>query len=508
MRTFPNRGRRAARAAEQGLPLLTMTEESAFTPRPRPCWIAGAAEQGATSRTVSHPYDGTEVADVAVPGAEQVERAVAAAAGAAGRLAGIQATVRAAALERLAGGIRSRAEEIAETITAEHGKPMRWAEVEVEQAVRTCTLAAGEARYSADEPRLLDADERGGDRLALVRRRPRGPVLAITPSAFPLHAPALELATALAVGAPVVLKPASATPLSALLLAEILEGADLPTGAFSVLPVSGADVRTHAGDGRLPVVSFTGSAEVGLALRTSLAGKHVVTATGTRCAAIVCGDWADESDMDFAAGRIALFGCCAAGQSPLAVRRVIMHESVAERCTARLLDAVGALRTGNPHDPEVEVGPLVDEASAGSAVERIEEAVAAGATLLLGGKRDGATVQPTVLAGVPEDVALCRDEVFAPILVLSTVDSTDAAFGETGRLGYLGPAAVFTHELRRALRSGVELGGDGAVVGDVPASRADQLVFDGARGAGTGRRLVRAAMRRLTTEQVTELPGL
>lgn len=485
-----------------------MTEESAFTPRPRPCWIAGAAEQGATSRTVSHPYDGTEVADVAVPGAEQVERAVAAAAGVAGQLTGIQATVRAAALERLAGGIRSRAEEIAETITAEHGKPMRWAEVEVEQAARTCTLAAEEARYRADEPRLLDADERDLDRLTLVRRRPRGPVLAITPSAFPLHAAALDVAAALAVGAPVVLKPASATPLSALLLAEILAGTDLPAGAFSVLPVSGPDVRAHAGDGRLPVVSFTGSAEVGLALRTSLPGKHVVTASGARCAAIVCEDWADGSDLDFAAGRIALFGCYQAGQSPLAVRRVIMHESVAERCTARVLDAVGALRTGNPHDPEVEVGPLLDEPAAGVAVDRIEEAVAAGATLLRGGKRDGATLEPTVLSGVPEDVPLCRDEVFAPILVLSTVDSTDAAFGEAGRLGYRGPAAVFTHDVRDALGSGARLAGAGATVGDVPASRTDQLAFDGTRGAGSGRRLVRSAMRALTTEQVTELPGL
>lgn len=482
-----------------------MTEESAFTPQPRPCWIAGAAEQGATSRAVSHPYDGTEVADVAVPGPEQVERAVAAAADAAARLARTPARTRAAALEHLATGLRARAEEIAETVTAEHGKPMRWAQTEVEHAARTCALAAEEARNVADEPRLLAADERESERLVLARRRPRGPVLAITPTPFPVGTVAHELAAALAVGAPVLVKPASATPLSALLLAEILAGADLPAGAFSVLPVSGEQIRAHADDERLPVVSFTGSPAVARTLRHALPGKHLVTATGGRCAAIVCRDFGSESDVHVAAARIATFSCYQAGQSPLAVRRVIMHESVAEQCTARLLDAVGALRTGNPHDPEVDVGPLVDEECAARTVQRTEEAVAAGARLLRGGKRDGANVEPTVLADVPDDAALSREEVPGPVLVLSTVDSVGGAFAEASRLGYHGPAAVFTHDVRSALLSGAELAGAGATVGDVPAQRVEHLVFDGARGAGTGRKPLRAAMRALTTEQVTEL---
>ncbi|MGH3624818.1 MAG: aldehyde dehydrogenase family protein, partial [Sciscionella sp.] len=232
-----------------------MSEKSAFTPTPRPCWIAGAPEQGVHTVTVTHPFDGSEVAEVAVPGGDQVEHAVAAAASA----TTLPADGRVEVLERVAAELATRAEEIAETITAESGKPLRLAETEVRHAGRICRLAAEETRR-LDAPASLDPDGDGIELLTSTRRHPRGPVLAITPFSSPLCAVVNDVAAATAVGAPVLVKPASATPLSALLLGEILAETELPAGAFSILPLVGNEMAALLREPRLPVISFSGSA--------------------------------------------------------------------------------------------------------------------------------------------------------------------------------------------------------------------------------------------------------
>ncbi len=265
----------------------------AITPQPRPCWIAGRPEQGAGELTVTHPYDGTEVASVAVPGPDQVERAVAAAAEVAASFRRTPAHVRAAALEHVSRALAERAEEIAETITAENGKPLKWANVEVNRAVATFRFAAEEARRFSGELQRLDTDQGGTGRMAVIRQVSRGPVLAIAPFNFPLNLVAHKVAPALAVGSPVVVKPASSTPLSALLLGELLAETDLPEGAFSVLPVRGSQMNALVTDERLPVISFTGSTGVGWSLMDSAPRKHVLMELGSNSAAIVCPDWTD-----------------------------------------------------------------------------------------------------------------------------------------------------------------------------------------------------------------------
>lgn len=330
-----------------------------ITPQPRPAWIAGRAEQGEGTLLVSHPLDGSEVATVAVPGAEQVERAVAAAAAVAPRLRRMPAHQRAAALEAVSRGLAERAEELAEVITAENGKPWKWSEVEVRRAISVFRIAAEEARRFTGELQRLDTDQPGEGRLAMIRRVPRGPVLGISPFNFPLNLVAHKVAPALAVGAPIIVKPAPRTPLSALILGELLAETDLPEGAFSVLPLGNEETRKLVADPRLPVVSFTGSGPVGWSLADAAPRKHVVLELGGNAAAVVLGDW---PDLPGAAERIATFGNYQAGQSCIAVQRVIVERSVADEFVPALVSAVKALRTGDPYDATVDVGPVVDEA--------------------------------------------------------------------------------------------------------------------------------------------------
>ncbi|WP_367134958.1 aldehyde dehydrogenase family protein [Saccharothrix sp. HUAS TT1] len=477
----------------------------AFTPQPRPCWVAGHAEQGVSAIAVHHPFDGTEVASVAVPGPEQVERAVAAAAGVAKRFRRTPAHVRAAALLQVSRALEERGEEIAETITAENGKPLKWAEVEVRRAVSTFRFAAEEARRFSGELQRLDTDAGGEGRMAVVRRVPRGPVLAVAPFNFPLNLVAHKVAPALAVGAPVIVKPASATPLSALLLGELLAETDLPEGAFSVLPVRGADMKSLVTDERLPVISFTGSTSVGWSLMDSAPRKHVVMELGSNSAAIVCADW---PDLDLAAERIATFGNYQAGQSCIAVQRVLVHRDVAEEFVPKLVEAVRALRTGDPHDPEVEVGPLIDEDNARRVEEWVEEAVAGGGVLHVGGGRTGTTVEPAVVQDVPADARLWREEVFGPVLAVSVVGSVAEAFELANATEYGLQAGVFTRDVGVAFEAAAELEVGGVIIGDVPSYRADQMPYGGVKGSGTGREGVRSAMEDFTEERTLVLTGI
>ncbi|MFC5057766.1 aldehyde dehydrogenase family protein [Saccharothrix xinjiangensis] len=477
----------------------------ATTPEPRPCWIAGHAEQGVQAITVHHPFDGTEVASVAVPGPEQVERAIAAAAAVAKEFRRTPAHVRAEALLQVSRALAERAEEIAETITAENGKPLKWANVEVQRAVNTFRFAAEEARRFTGDLQRLDTDVSGEGRLAVVRRVPRGPVLAVAPFNFPLNLVAHKVAPALAVGAPVIVKPASATPLSALMLGELLAEADLPEGAFSVLPVRGGDMKALVTDERLPVISFTGSTSVGWSLMDDAPRKHVVMELGSNSAAIVCPDW---PDLDLAASRIATFGNYQAGQSCIAVQRVLVHRDVAGEFVPKLVAAVRSLKTGDPHDPEVEVGPLIDEDNARRVEEWVAEAVSGGAVLHLGGGRSGTTVEPTVVQDVPPSARLWREEVFGPVLAVSVVDSVAEAFEQANATDYGLQAGVFTRDVTVAFEAAAELEVGGVIVGDVPSYRADQMPYGGVKGSGTGREGVRSAMEDFTEERTLVLTGI
>jgi acyl-CoA reductase-like NAD-dependent aldehyde dehydrogenase len=467
-----------------------------------PFYVAGKPETSDDVVIVRHPYDGREVGRTGNATPDQVERAVAAAAAAPRTL---PVHVRATALDQLSRRLKEREDEVARLITAENGKPLKWARAETARAVSTFRWAAEETRRFSGELQRLDTDPAAEGRIAVVQRRVRGPVLGISPFNFPLNLVAHKLAPAIAVGAPIVVKPAPATPLSALLLGEILAETDLPEGMVSILPVPNDRAPLLVADPRLPVVSFTGSGPVGWQIRDAVPRKHVTLELGGNAAVLVCADW---TDLDWAAGRIATFSNYQAGQSCIAVQRVLVHSSRYEALTEAIVAKVQALKTGDPYDEETDVGPMISPDAARRVETWVGEALAAGATLHTGGIRDGSAYAPTVLTGVPRDAKVSAEEVFGPVLVVEPVESDEAGFAAVNDSAYGLQAGVFTRNLATAFRAARTIDVGGLIVGDVPSYRADQMPYGGVKGSGTGREGLRSAMEDYTEPRVMVLTGL
>ncbi len=487
-------------------------------PAPRPFWVAGQPRAGHGALTVRSPWDDSPVGAHGVPGPQDVEDAVAAASAVAESFASCPVHVRADALAAVSAAIAARSAEIADLITAENGKPIRWSRLEVARAVSVFRLAAEEARRLDGTVQRLDTDPSGVGRLALTTRHPRGPVLAIAPFNFPLNLVAHKVAPALAVGAPVVVKPAPATPLTALLLGDLLADTGLPAGSWSVLPVGNEVMSPLVMDSRLPVVSFTGSDAVGWPLLDSVPRKHVVLELGGNAGVLVTDDWAatarpgdgpDVAVLAAAADRIATFATYQAGQSCIAIQRIYVDDSVAEEFLPLLTDAFSARRTGDPRLPDTEVGPMTSADAARRVQAWVQEAVAAGARVLCGGgPADGATYPPTLLTDCPPDARVVRDEVFGPVAVVERVDGFEAGLDALDDTRFGLQAGVFTRRTDRAFRARDRLHAGGVVVGDVPSYRADQVAYGGQRASGTGREGVRSAMADLTVERSLVLSGL
>ncbi|WP_371602727.1 aldehyde dehydrogenase family protein [Streptomyces sp. NBC_01220] len=472
-------------------------------------WLAGREATGEESFDVTNSWDGRLVGTVSVPTEAQVEEAVAAAHAVRDEFAATPAHVRAAALGHVARRLTERTEEIAQVISAENGKPIKWARGEVGRAVSVFRFASEEARrFNSGDAQRLDTDAGGTGRLGLTRRFPRGTVLGIAPFNFPLNLSAHKVAPAIAVGAPIILKPAPATPISSLILGELLAETDLPAGSWSVLTVPNDRMPALVQDERLPVISFTGSAPVGYAIMDSVPRKHCTLELGGNGAAVVLGDYASEADLDWAATRIATFSNYQGGQSCISVQRVIADAAVYDRLLPKIVAAVEAQVTGDPSDAATDVGPLVDENAAKRVESWVDEAVEAGAQLLAGGKRDGATYAPTVLAELPDGVTLSHEEVFGPVLSVQKVDGEAEAFASVNSSQYGLQAGVFTHDLQTAFRAHRALEVGGVIIGDVPSYRADQMPYGGAKQSGVGREGVRYAMDDYTYERVLVLTGL
>ncbi|MFD7918569.1 aldehyde dehydrogenase family protein [Streptomyces sp. NPDC059740] len=472
-------------------------------------WLAGREATGEATLDVTSPWDGRLVGSVSLPTEQQVEEAVAAAVAVGEEFSATPAHVRAAALEHVRRRLEDGVEEIARLISAENGKPMKWARGEVGRAISVFRFAAEEARrFNSGEAQRLDTDAGGTGRLAFTRRFPRGPVLGIAPFNFPLNLCAHKIAPAIAAGVPIILKPAPATPLSGLLIGEFLAETDLPAGSWSILPVPNDRMAALVADERLPVVSFTGSEKVGFDILDSVPRKHCTLELGGNGAAVVLADYASDADLDWAAGRIATFANYQGGQSCVSVQRVVADATVYDRLVPRIVAAVEAQVTGDPADDATDVGPLVNEDAARRVESWVDEAVGAGAKLLTGGTREGASYAPTVLAEVPAEATLSCEEVFGPVLTVHRVDNEEAAFALVNDSKYGLQAGVFTHDVQAAFRAHRSLEVGGVIVGDVPSYRADQMPYGGTKQSGVGREGVRFAMEDYTYERVMVLTGL
>lgn len=474
-----------------------------------PFWLAGRQATGEDTLDVTSPWDGRTVGTVTMPTDAQVEEAVAAAHAVKDEFAATPAYVRAVALDHVSRRIAERTEEIAGLICAENGKPMKWARGEVGRAVSVFRIASEEARrFNGGESQRLDTDPGGTGRLAFTRRFPHGAVLGISPFNFPVNLCAHKVAPAIAVGAPIILKPAPATPLSALLLGELLGETDLPAGSWSVLPVPNDRMPSLVRDERLPVISFTGSDKVGYGILDSVPQKRVTLELGGNGAAVVLADYSSEADLDWAAKRIGAFANYQAGQSCISVQRVIADSSVYERLVPKVVAAVESQVTGDPAKDETDVGPMISEETAERLESWVGEAVGAGARLLTGGKRDGASYAPAVLTDVPGDAKISREEAFGPVVTLTHADGEEAVFAAVNDSKYGLQAGVFTHHLQAAFRAQRALEVGGVIVGDVPSYRADQMPYGGVKRSGVGREGVAFAMQDYTYERVMVLTGL
>ncbi len=472
-----------------------------------PFWLAGRPAFGTNQVSVLHP-DGSTVGLASVPDTAQVEAAVSAAAAIASAAANLTLGQRGDALMHVSARLLERHEEFSRLITAENGKPIKWARVEVTRAAGVFRWAGEEVRRWSGELQRLDTDATAVGRMALVRRVPKGPVLAITPFNFPLNLVAHKVAPAIAVGAPIVIKPAPPTPLSALLLGELLAETELPPGMWSVLPVPNDQMSVVVQDPRLPVISFTGSAPVGYAIQQAVPAKHVVLELGGNAAAVVLADYAADADLAWAASRIATFANSSAGQSCISVQRVLVERPIYQDVVARVVSAVESQVTGSPYDDATDVGPMVDESAARRVESWIDEAVGAGAKLLTGGERRGANVSPAVLIDVPRDVKLTSEEVFGPVLTIAPIDGVDEAVRHINDSRFGLQAGIFTKDLQTAFRMHRELEVGGVIIGDVPSFRSDQMPYGGVKESGVGREGVRYAMTDFTEERVMVLTGL
>ncbi|HZR96124.1 MAG TPA: aldehyde dehydrogenase family protein [Gaiellaceae bacterium] len=445
---------------------------------------------------VRSPYSGELVGRVPRAGAAEARRAVDAAARA--LETPLPAHERAAILDRVAALLRERHEEVARTICAEAGKPIRTARVEASRAVSTYTFAAVEARKLAGEVIPMDAAEAGAGKLALTLRRPIGVVGAISPFNFPCNLVAHKLAPALAAGCPVVLKPASQTPLSALLLAELEQEAGLPQGWLNVVAGPASEIgEVLVADERVRLITFTGSSDVGWGLQERAPRKRVKLELGNSTPAIVAAD----ADLEAAASKLAANAFSFAGQSCISVQRIYVERPVLDAFLGRFLPKVEALVVGDPSDEATDVGPVIDTDARDRILAWIEEARAAGARLLTGG-RDGELIRPTVLADVPDTAKVSCEEVFGPVAIVNPVDSLAEAIERANGTSYGLQAGVFTSSIATALAAAEGLEFGGVTVNEAPTFRSDQMPYGGVKGSGNTKEGPAFAVREMTEERL------
>jgi len=472
----------------------------AATAKERQLPIAGEWIETGEWLEVRSPYSGDLVGRVAKAGAAEARRAVDAAERAMAEP--LPAHKRAEILVRVAGHLGRRHEEVARTICAEAGKPLKAARVEVSRAMSTFTMAAVEARKLAGEMVPMEGSQAGAGKLAFTLRVPIGVVGAISPFNFPLNLVAHKLAPALAAGCAVVLKPASQTPLSALLLAELETDAGLPAGWLNVLVGPAAELGdVLVEDERVRLITFTGSAPVGWKLAERAPRKRVTLELGNSTPVIVEAD----ADVEDAAARLAANAFSFAGQSCISVQRIYVQEAAYGDLLSTFLARVEALQVGDPADEKTDVGPLIDRESRDRVLAWIEEARAAGAEVVAGGDLDGELLRPTVIVNAAAELKVQCEEVFGPVCTVTPYRTLDEAIDLANGTRFGLQAGIFTRSLQTALEAARRLDFGGVMVNEAPTFRADQMPYGGVKESGNTREGPAYAVRELTETRLVVL---
>ena len=459
-----------------------------------PFYLANRQEQPNVDLAVTDKYTGDVATRVALAGPEHVAQAIEACVRAARPMRELAAYERRAALAHCAERFRERAEELAEALCVEAGKPIRDSRGEVGRLIDTFRIAAEEATRIGGEVLPLDVTPRARGYSGAWKRVPVGPCSFVSPFNFPLNLAAHKVAPAIAAGCPFVLKPASATPVGALLIGEVLAETELPSGAFSILPAKREHADRLATDERFRLFSFTGSPEVGWDLKARAGRKKVVLELGGNAAVIVD----EDADLEDAVRRIVVGAFYQSGQSCIKAQRILVHERVYADLRAKLVAATRALKSGDPKLEDTFVGPLITVGDAERLEQWIQSALARGANLLCGGRRDGAVLEPTLLEGVPADEPLACREAFGPVSVLSRFARFEDALAEVNASEYGLQAGVFTRDLYKARKAWDELEVGAVLIGEVPSWRVDHMPYGGVKASGFGREGVRFAIEDMT----------
>ena len=443
---------------------------------------------------VKAPYDGAVVGRVFQGRRQHAEAAIAAAVKAFGTTRRLPAFERQRVLRRVAEGITKRKEEFSRTLCQEAGKPIKAARTEVERAIFTFTVAAEESTRIYGEYLPLDWQEYTAGRWGIVKRFPLGPIAGITPFNFPLNLVVHKVAPAIAAGCPMVLKPAPETPLSSLLMAEVVQQAGWPDGALNVIPLSNEDAGLLVSDDRIKMISFTGSAAVGWQLKKNSGKKKVILELGGNAGVIIHSD----ADLEYAAERCVAGGFGYAGQTCISVQRILVQQSVYGKFTDLFLAGVKTLRTGDPLDESTDVGPVIRESDAQRAIDWIHEAVRGGARVLCGGNRKGSIVEPTVLTGTKPDMKVNCQEIFGPVVTVEPYGEFDEALRQINSSAYGLQAGIFTRDAKLMFQAFEELEVGGLLAGDVPTFRIDHMPYGGVKDSGIGREGLRYAIEEMT----------
>lgn len=468
-----------------------MTQQLAKT---YPYYLANKAVYANTDLDVTNKYTQEVATKVALADAKVIDQAIAAAEAAQPALNKMPAYHRQQILEHCVTRFKERYDELAYALCIEAGKPIKDAQGEVTRLIDTFKVAAEEAVRIQGEVLELQITARAKGYSGMTKRVPIGPCSFISPFNFPLNLAAHKVAPAIAAGCAFVLKPASRTPIGALIIGEILAETDLPEGAFSVLPCSrdGADLFTT--DERFKLLSFTGSPDVGWALKAKAGKKPVVLELGGNAACVVDKD----ADLKDAVERIVFGAYYQSGQSCISVQRIIVHADIYQDFKQAFVEKVSNLVEGDPLDPDTFIGPMIAESEAKRLESWIKQATDSGAKLLCGGKRDGAMLSATILEDVPKDCDVNAEEAFGPVTVLSQFTDFDEALAEVNNSQFGLQAGIFTRDIYKAHKAWDELEVGGVVIGDVPSWRVDNMPYGGVKESGLGREGIRYAIEDMT----------
>jgi acyl-CoA reductase-like NAD-dependent aldehyde dehydrogenase len=458
-------------------------------------FIGGEWVEAGEYRPLFSPYSGEQIAEVAYADAAEVDKAIEAAARVRPLMANMPAHERAAILERLSSLIQGKAEECARLIALEAAKPLKTARLEVERTIATYKFAAEEAKRIQGETIPMDAAPGGENRVAYTIRQPLGVIAAITPFNFPMNLVAHKVGPALAAGNTIVLKPAGQTPLTALLLAELLQQSGLPAGALNVVTGSGSVIGDClVTDERIKAVTFTGSPDVGIAIRNKAGLKKLTLELGSNSALIV-----DQGvDVDAMITRAVTGAFSYAGQVCISLQRIYVHERLFDEFVRKFAAQTALLRLGDPLDPQTDVSALISLRDAERSLQWIAEAEKLGAEVVTGNRRDGSIVHPTVLLHVDAASKISCQEVFAPIVMINRVSTIEEAIRLVNDSKYGLQAGIYTEDIRTAFAAAEALEVGAVMINDIPTFRVDHMPYGGVKESGTGREGVKYAIRELT----------